>query len=94
MPSEKAIIEIRTRGRTVRSTVELAAGIDTHPGKGNSRVLHEYWVRGKGLAKWKTWTELYRHLLKYIKDPEEAKRTAAQWFHDRYGFWPGDKKNK
>jgi phage portal protein BeeE len=55
--------------------------------------LHEYWTKGAGRAKWDTWTELYRHLLKYLS-PERAKRTAAQWFHDVKGFWPGDRKNK
>jgi len=23
---------------------------------------------------------------------ELAKRVAAQWFHDRYGYWPGHQK--
>jgi hypothetical protein len=23
-----------------------------------------------------------------------AKRTAAQWFHERFGFWPGSDKNR
>jgi hypothetical protein len=57
------------------------------------RNLHEYWTKGAGRAKWNTWTELYHHLLKYLS-PERAKRTAAQWFHDVKGFWPGDRKNK
>lgn len=55
--------------------------------------LHQYWTAGKGLARWKTWTELFVHLLKYLPE-ERARRTASQWFHDRYGFWPGDKRNK
>ncbi len=68
---------------------------DTTPGKGKGgRRLHDYWVRGEGAKKWKTWTELYNHLKKYIKSPELAKATAARWFHDRYKFWPGDKKNR
>jgi hypothetical protein len=25
-------------------------------------------------------------------NPDEAKRTAAQWFHDALGYWPGDQK--
>jgi hypothetical protein len=64
--------------------------LDTHPGDGE---LKRYWLHGEGAAKWKTWTQLYHHLLKYL-NPEFAKRTAAQWFHERYGFWPGDKKNR
>lgn len=59
--------------------------------------LHDYWTKGPGLAKWSThphpWTALYHHLLKYLPD-EVAKRTAAQWFHDVKGYWPGDQKGK
>jgi phage portal protein BeeE len=55
--------------------------------------LHDYWTKGPGRAKWNTWTELYTHLLKYLS-PERAKRTAAQWFHDVKGFWPGSRKNR
>lgn len=39
------------------------------------------------------WTALYHHLLKYLP-AEIAKRTAAQWFHDVKGYWPGDQKGK
>lgn len=73
----------------------MAAGVDTHPG--DARALHDYWVHGKGLAKWagapKPWTELEHHLLKYLP-PDEAKRTAAQWFHEVFGFWPGSDLNR
>jgi len=59
--------------------------------------LHHYWTRGEGLAKWADhphpWTALYHHLLKYLPDGE-AKRTAANWFHDVKGYWPGDQKGK
>jgi len=55
--------------------------------------LHKYWTAGPGLAKWRNdphpWTALYHHLLKYIKDPDFAKRTAASWFHEVMGIWPG-----
>lgn len=54
--------------------------------------LHEYWTTGPGRARWNTWTELYHHLLKYLPS-ERAKRTAAEWFHEVKGFWPGDKRN-
>lgn len=47
-----------------------------------------YWLHGEGLAKWATWTELHNHLRKHVPD-EQAKRIAAQWYHDRYGRWPG-----
>lgn len=60
--------------------------------------LHRYWTKGPGLAKWagkpNPWTTLYHHLLKYIKNPDEAKATAAKWFHDVFGFWPGSDLNR
>jgi hypothetical protein len=60
--------------------------------------LEHYWtVDPEGLAKWadkpKPWTALYHHLLKYLPDGE-AKRTAAQWFHKRFGYWPGSDTNR
>lgn len=59
--------------------------------------LHDYWTHGEGLAKWSTkpkpWTALYHHLLKYLP-PGEAKRTAAEWFHDVFHFWPGADANR
>lgn len=60
--------------------------------------LHAYWTKDpRGLAKWATtdkpWTNLYHHLLKYLS-PERAKRTAAEWFHDVFGFWPGSDLNR
>lgn len=68
------------------------------PNAGNSEQLHRYWVAGPGLAKWADdphpWTALYHHLIKYIHDPDGAKRTAAQWFHEVKGYWPGDQKGK
>lgn len=64
-----------------------AAGRDQH----NS--LKAYWLTGEGAAKWSTWTELYHHLRKHVADGY-AKRIAAQWFHERHGYWPGDRRNK
>lgn len=68
------------------------------PGKDGAGALHEYWTRGKGRAKWigkpHPWTALYRHLQRYIKNPDKAKRTASQWFHDATGMWPGERKGK
>ncbi len=59
--------------------------------------LHEYWTKGEGLAKWAEsphpWTALYHHLLKYMS-PGKAKRTASQWFHDVFHFWPGSDLNR
>lgn len=74
----------------------------THPGPqrraaSGAEQLHQYWVAGPGLAKWRAsptpWTALYHHLLKYLPDGE-AKRTAAQWFHEVFGFWPGSDLNR
>jgi hypothetical protein len=53
----------------------------------------QYWLYGKGRAKWNTWTELYRRLIKHV-GRLRAKRIASQWFHSRFGFWPGDDKNR
>jgi len=59
--------------------------------------LHDYWTKGPGLAKWASapdpWTQLFHHLSKYLP-PGEAKRTAANWFHDVFHFWPGADKNR
>lgn len=66
---------------------------DTHPG-GNDDVFRNYWVFGKGRAKWNTWTELYHHIVTKVGDPEKAKRIAASWFHLRFGIWPGADLNR
>lgn len=59
---------------------------------------HDYWVHGKGLAKWADtddpWTELHRHLVEVGMPDEEAKRTAAEWFHEVFHFWPGSDVNR
>jgi hypothetical protein len=62
----------------------------------SAEQLRLYWTRDpKGLAKWvdapHKWTALYHHLVKFM-NPDEAKRTAAQWFHETLGYWPGDQK--
>jgi phage portal protein BeeE len=63
----------------------------------NNELEHYWTVDPEGLAKWadkpKPWTALYHHLLKYLPDGE-AKRTAAQWFHKRFGYWPGSDTNR
>lgn len=60
--------------------------------KGAAR-LKQYWIYGEGRAKWNTFTELRDHLLKYLPPPI-ATRTASQWFHERFGFWPGADANR
>jgi hypothetical protein len=69
---------------------------DLNPGDGGDN-LKKYWL-GKGLKRWATkphpWTALYRHILKHVGNPEKAKRIASQWFHDHFGYWPGERKGK
>lgn len=55
--------------------------------------LKQYWLHGEGAGKWSTWTELKNHLVKHV-GLARAKRIAAEWFHDRYGFWPGADVNR
>ena len=70
---------------------------DLHPGDAGNN-LKKYWLSKEGLAKWATkphpWTALYHHILKHVGNPEKAKRIASQWFHDHFGYWPGDRKGK
>ncbi|HTF49383.1 MAG TPA: minor capsid protein [Pseudonocardia sp.] len=60
------------------------------PKKADRNQLKEYWLRGEGAARWTSWTDLYNHLKDHVGN-ERAKRMAAQWYHDRYGRWPGEK---
>lgn len=64
--------------------------------RGDSNGLKQFWTRGEGLPKWigspHPWTSLYHHLRKHIKSDALAKRTAARWFHDTTGMWPGERK--
>lgn len=64
--------------------------------RGNGARLKKYWTKDpEGLAKWvghaHPWTALYEHLIKYMP-PDQAKRTASQWFHDVMGIWPAERK--
>lgn len=79
----------------------------THPGETRiaksaagvkgAAELHAYWTKGEGLGKWASsphpWTALYHHLVKFMP-PDKAKRTAAEWFHDVFHFWPGADLNR
>ncbi len=66
------------------------------PNGSNAKKLHDYWTKGAGLAKWADkphpWTALYKQLRKYIKNPAIAKATAAKWYKDVKGHFPGQKK--
>jgi SPP1 gp7 family putative phage head morphogenesis protein len=70
--------------------VDLAADPDLTKARDRYQ-LREYWLRGEGAARWKTWTDLYHHLREHV-NPESAKRMAASWYHARYGRWPGEKR--
>lgn len=68
---------------------------DTNPA---DNELKRYWTRDpRGLAKWATkphpWTALKNQLAKHVGE-ERAKRIAAQWFHEVFGIWPGERKGK
>jgi hypothetical protein len=60
--------------------------------------LHHYWTKTpEGLAKWADkpdpWTSLFHELAKHL-NPELAKRVAAKWFFEVFGFWPGSDLNR
>lgn len=82
--------EARHRTLQLLGIAEERADINPKPGDNN---LRNYWVYGKGRARWNTFTELRRHLLEHV-GPQRADRIAAEWFHLRYGFWPGDDRNR
>jgi hypothetical protein len=56
--------------------------------------IKAYWITGEGRSKWHTWTELYHHLLKYIHDPEFAKRTTERWYFEATGMHGGSDANR
>jgi 2'-5' RNA ligase len=62
---------------------------------GNTDRLKRYWLAGPGLKRWAgsahPWTALYHALLRYIKDPDEAKRTASSWYREHFGHMPNQK---
>lgn len=67
-------------------------------GANGAEQLHIFWTKDpKGLAKWadkpRPWTALYHELSKFM-EPEKAKRTAANWFHDVFNYWPGADLNR
>lgn len=88
-PSGQPLVQITQPATEAKTSV---AGV-----KGAEK-LHHYWTREPdGLAKWADsdtpWTDLRDHLLKFM-DPDEAKRTATNWFHDVFGFYPGSDANR
>lgn len=74
----------------------LSRGVDTHPG---GEALRKYWTRDpEGLAKWAThphpWSTLYRHLIKYLKNPERTARVTETWYRLVFGGPSGWRKGK
>lgn len=67
------------------SWIAAAAGVDTHPG---GERLKRMWVYGQLASKWVTWTDLYDHLKKYIKDKILLRKTVSAWYRLRYGHNP------
>lgn len=61
--------------------------------------LKRYWTKDpKGLAKWASkphpFTALRNHLVKHLGSEERANRVAAEWFHEVFKMWPGERKGK
>jgi hypothetical protein len=77
----------------------LAADVqraDLNPA-GDDDVFKRYWVHEEGRARWNTFTELVALLVTHVEPPKPLatiKRIAADWFHERFGFWPGDDRNR
>ena len=67
--------------------------MDKNPTGDDGARLKAYWIAGPGVARWDTFTELRAHLVKYLPPPV-ATKTAAAWFHLRFGFWPGADVNR
>lgn len=59
--------------------------------------LKIYWTKGEGLSKWAEadhpWTELHRHLVKFMPD-HLATLTATRWFFEVFHFYPGSDMNR
>lgn len=78
--------------------VPVAATIRAAGNPADHDRLKRYWTKDpEGLAKWRDhphpWTALYRHLKDHMPD-EMAKRVASEWFHEVFGYWPGDSRHR
>lgn len=51
--------------------------------------LREHWAHGPGRAKWNTFTELHRHLKKYVKNPHILDGLTANIYRLAKGHHPG-----
>lgn len=64
-------------------------------GEADHNQLKDYWTKDPaGLAKWANdphpWRALFNHLKRHVGSAR-AKRMASQFFHDTFGYWPGDR---
>lgn len=68
---------------------------DVSPGE----RLKRYWTRDpEGLAKWARndhpWRTLYRHLIKYLKDPNRTARVTESFYRAVFGGPSGWRRGK
>ncbi len=76
-----------------------AAHIDViaDPKPGSRGYLKWYWTKGPGLAKWAKSPHPYTALKRHLADKvplQHLDEIVAQWFHDVFGIWPGERKGK
>lgn len=67
------------------------------PRPGSRGYLKWYWTKGPGLPKWSVSPHPYTALKRQLRGKVPAAyldRTVAQWFHDVFGIWPGERKGK
>lgn len=67
------------------------------PRPGSRGYLKWYWTKGPGLAKWAKSPHPYTALKRHLRGKVPAvflDQTVAQWFHDVFGIWPGERKGK
>lgn len=91
------LAELRSRDLLEEIDLDVVEEVRTRGLDDETRAVgnqfKQYWVYGEGRRKWTRWRQLVRHLVKHV-GLARAKRIAAQWFHERYGFWPGDDRNR
>lgn len=72
--------------------LDVTPGDEVAAAEGNPEELKKYWLAGPGLKRWAgsrhPWTTLYRLLRKHIKNIDEAKRTASDWYREHFGHMP------
>jgi hypothetical protein len=56
-------------------------------------VVLIFWLYGPGRAKWASWHELHKHLLKHMP-PGMADRVTETWYFEATGMHGGSDKNR